>query len=181
MARPGPQTERGKAIVRYNAATHGLTSPAPVVPGLERQEDWEDFVARFRSDFGPVGQLEEVLVEQIASTAWRHRRSVAFETTSLTTARKLARRDAAAALFSRERSASNDASSLGLEDSLNLAREKLDLILAIKSADTERTLTPIEAALLAEGVEDVVNTFYGSKLDIGTFTTAVLDNAGRTF
>ena len=30
----GPNTEEGKEVVRWNATRHGISSPAPVVPGL---------------------------------------------------------------------------------------------------------------------------------------------------
>ena len=36
----GPKTEEGKEVVRWNAARHGIRSPAPVVPGIEKAEDW---------------------------------------------------------------------------------------------------------------------------------------------
>ena len=35
-----PKTEGGKAVVRWNSTRHGISSPAPVVPGLEQAEDW---------------------------------------------------------------------------------------------------------------------------------------------
>ena len=38
MGRRGPQTERGKALVRRNAVTHGLLSESPVVDGVESPE-----------------------------------------------------------------------------------------------------------------------------------------------
>ena len=41
MNKGGPATEEGKEIIRWNAARHGIRSPAPVVPGIEKAEDWE--------------------------------------------------------------------------------------------------------------------------------------------
>jgi hypothetical protein len=38
----GPRTEEGKEVVRWNATRHGMRSPAPVVPGVEKAEEWED-------------------------------------------------------------------------------------------------------------------------------------------
>ncbi|CAA9410286.1 MAG: hypothetical protein AVDCRST_MAG55-1294 [uncultured Rubrobacteraceae bacterium] len=35
----GPTTKNGKAVVRWNATRHGISSPAPVVPGMEDRED----------------------------------------------------------------------------------------------------------------------------------------------
>jgi hypothetical protein len=36
----GPKTEEGKEVARWNATRHGIRSPAPVVPGIERKENW---------------------------------------------------------------------------------------------------------------------------------------------
>ena len=33
----GPKTAQGKAVVRWNATRHGISSPQPVVPGLENK------------------------------------------------------------------------------------------------------------------------------------------------
>ena len=33
----GPNTQEGKEVVRWNATRHGISSPKPVVPGLERR------------------------------------------------------------------------------------------------------------------------------------------------
>jgi hypothetical protein len=38
----GPITPSGKAVVRWNATRHGISSPKPVVPGMEKLEDWEE-------------------------------------------------------------------------------------------------------------------------------------------
>jgi hypothetical protein len=35
----GPNTQAGKEVARWNATRHGIRSPAPVVPGLEKAED----------------------------------------------------------------------------------------------------------------------------------------------
>jgi hypothetical protein len=32
----GPKSEKGKEVVRWNATRHGISSPAPVVPGVEK-------------------------------------------------------------------------------------------------------------------------------------------------
>jgi hypothetical protein len=41
MPKGGPATQEGKEVVKWNATRHGISSPKPVVPGLEKQEDWE--------------------------------------------------------------------------------------------------------------------------------------------
>ena len=55
----GPKTAEGKAVVRWNATRHGISSPAPVVPGLEKQEDWETHLEGIMENLSPVGHLED--------------------------------------------------------------------------------------------------------------------------
>jgi hypothetical protein len=42
MLKGGPATQEGKEVVKWNAVQHGIRSPEPVVPGVEKKEDWED-------------------------------------------------------------------------------------------------------------------------------------------
>jgi hypothetical protein len=55
----GPKTAQGKAVVRWNAARHGISSPKPVVPGLETQEAWESHFEGIMENLSPVGHLED--------------------------------------------------------------------------------------------------------------------------
>jgi hypothetical protein len=79
MAKTGPRTRAGKAVVRQNAVTHGLRSSSPVIAGRERQRDWEQHRAGLASDLAPVGALEEQLVELVAGLLWRLRRVPGYE------------------------------------------------------------------------------------------------------
>jgi hypothetical protein len=69
----------GRAVARFNAATHGLTAETPVIPGVERQEDWDAFRASLVEQLLPVGALELELAERIASLLWRLRRPARYE------------------------------------------------------------------------------------------------------
>jgi hypothetical protein len=42
LTKGGPATQEGKEVVKWNATQHGIRSPAPVVPGIERTEAWEE-------------------------------------------------------------------------------------------------------------------------------------------
>jgi hypothetical protein len=42
MSKGGPATQEGKEVVKWNSMQHGICSPAPVVPGIERTEAWEE-------------------------------------------------------------------------------------------------------------------------------------------
>jgi hypothetical protein len=76
----GPKTAQGKAVVRWNATTHAITSPRPVVPGLENTEDWESHLEGIMENLSPVGHLEVTLAERVALQSWRLHRVTRFET-----------------------------------------------------------------------------------------------------
>src|SRR5688572_1356273 len=79
MAKRGPRTAAGKAAVRQNAVQHGILSSAPVVHGLESEEDWHAFRSDMIASLAPVGAIESALAERIVSTFWRLRRVERFE------------------------------------------------------------------------------------------------------
>src|SRR5215212_2401911 len=83
MNKGGPVTEEGKEIVRWNATRHGIRSPAPVVPGVEKQEDWEDHRDGVLESLSPVGHLENVLAERAALLSWRLNRVIRYETETI--------------------------------------------------------------------------------------------------
>jgi hypothetical protein len=76
----GPNTAQGKAVVRWNATRHGISSPKPVVPGLEKQEDWESHLEGIMENLSPVGHLEITLAERVALLSWRLHRVTRYET-----------------------------------------------------------------------------------------------------
>jgi len=76
----GPNTEEGKAVVRWNATRHGISSPEPVVPGLENTEDWMRHREGILGNLSPVGHLEVTLAERVALLSWRLHRVTRYET-----------------------------------------------------------------------------------------------------
>jgi len=76
----GPATQNGKAVVRWNATRHGISSPAPVVPDLEKREDWESHREGILENLSPVGSLEVTLAERVALLSWRLHRVTRYET-----------------------------------------------------------------------------------------------------
>jgi hypothetical protein len=83
LAKGGPATQEGKEVVKWNAVQHGVRSPAPVVPGMERAEDWELHLAGTLDSLSPEGHLETVLAERVALLSWRLHRVVRYETESI--------------------------------------------------------------------------------------------------
>jgi hypothetical protein len=76
----GPNTEEGKEVVRWNATRHGISSPAPVIPGLEKEEDWQEHKDGILENLSPVGHLEINLAERVALLSWRLHRVTRYET-----------------------------------------------------------------------------------------------------
>jgi len=83
VIKEGPVSEAGKEVVRWNATRHGIRSPAPVVPGVEKVEDWEEHRAGILENLSPEGHLELVLAERVALLAWRLHRVIRYETESI--------------------------------------------------------------------------------------------------
>jgi vacuolar-type H+-ATPase subunit H len=83
--RGGPVTPEGKKKVSKNRLCHGLLSEAVVVDtrytllGYETQENYDRLLADLVSHLKPVGPIEEMLVDRIASCYWRLRRAVMAE------------------------------------------------------------------------------------------------------
>jgi hypothetical protein len=69
----GPKTPEGKAVARLNAVKHGLLSQQVLLPG-EDAAALIELGERVRAEWQPVGQLEDMLVEEIIAGFWRLRR-----------------------------------------------------------------------------------------------------------
>jgi hypothetical protein len=89
----GPKTAQGKALVRWNATRHGISSPAPVVPGLEKGEDWQEHREGILDNLSPVGHLEVTLAERVALLSWRLHRVTRYETESIAISQKQVEED----------------------------------------------------------------------------------------
>jgi hypothetical protein len=83
VSKGGPATQEGKEVVRWNATRHGIRSPAPVVPGVEKVEDWEEHRDGVLESLQPEGHLETVLAERVALLSWRLHRVIRYETETI--------------------------------------------------------------------------------------------------
>lgn len=79
----GPKTEAGRAAVRLNPVKHAVLSQTPVIPLVEREEDWRRLRTGIFEYFAAEGMMEEALADQIAMLVWRRHRLVRFETESI--------------------------------------------------------------------------------------------------
>ena len=70
----GPRTPEGRDAVRYNALKHGILSQSLIPEAMapyESREEFEELHATLRDEFAPANSVEELLVEQIATSFWR--------------------------------------------------------------------------------------------------------------
>ncbi len=93
MPAGGPRTEGGKEVARWNATRHGIRSPAPVVPGLEKPEDWQEHRGGVLESLSPEGHLEFTLAERAALLSWRLHRVTRYETETISLAQEAIEND----------------------------------------------------------------------------------------
>jgi hypothetical protein len=75
----GPRTTEGRAAVRLNAVTHGLTAKS-VLLRHETAPDYHEIRAALIEDYAPATSQELMLVDQVAAGYWRTIRARRFET-----------------------------------------------------------------------------------------------------
>src|ERR671920_1687092 len=75
----GPKTPEGKEAVRLNANKHGLRSQEVLLPG-EDEEALKGLDENLRAELQPVGEMENLLVDNIVAAHWRLRRLRRVET-----------------------------------------------------------------------------------------------------
>lgn len=69
----GPTTPEGKSRSSQNARNHGLTATQLVIAAEDRAE-FDHFLADLQSEIRPQGQLQQILFDQLAASAWNLRR-----------------------------------------------------------------------------------------------------------
>jgi hypothetical protein len=74
----GPKSEAGKAKVRLNAVTHGLTAKTPLLSD-EDPEEFEALREGMYHELQPVGPLETMYVEWIVADLWCINRAIGYE------------------------------------------------------------------------------------------------------
>jgi len=74
----GPRTTEGKEKSRRNALTHGIFAKVLLLDG-ESGATYDALLQGYRDYFHPVGTVEEVHVEELATLKWRQRRLLQAE------------------------------------------------------------------------------------------------------
>ena len=78
----GPRTRQGKQKSSRNATKHGIFSKV-IILDSESKAEYEELLAGLRETLQPEGALEELLVEKLATTVWRHRRLLLAESAEI--------------------------------------------------------------------------------------------------
>ncbi len=78
----GPRTQQGKQKSSRNATKHGVFSKV-IILDSESKAEYEELLAGLRETLQPEGALEELLVEKLATTAWRQRRLLLAESAEI--------------------------------------------------------------------------------------------------
>jgi hypothetical protein len=76
--RGGPKTQKGKEKSKHNAVRHGIFSEVVLLKG-EPKDDLDCLLNGFHDFLEPNGTLENLLVDKLAATVWRHRRLIIAE------------------------------------------------------------------------------------------------------
>ena len=84
----GAKTLEGKLAISGNAINHGLLSNKLVLKG-ESQEEYHLLLNELLDSLAPVGALEKILIEKIATAIWKHKRLIAAENSSIELDRRL--------------------------------------------------------------------------------------------
>ncbi len=67
-------TPRTALVPSLNAVTHGLSARTRVIPGVESEDEWQEFQSRLVAAAAPADDLELALVERMVDLLWRLRR-----------------------------------------------------------------------------------------------------------
>jgi hypothetical protein len=152
----GPKNEGGKEVTRWNATRHGIRSPAPVVPGVEKAEDWVEHRDGVLESLSPEGHLELVLAERAALLSWRLNRVTRYETESIALFQEKAEDD----LADRRRFGSRVLGAAHPEDvrsNLKMARSDYRLLKRFPKLKDDKHLSSFDADRILWAVMEVTD------------------------
>jgi hypothetical protein len=85
----GPRTERGKAASNRNAVRHGILATKIVLETDDERAEFQALVQSCDAGFEPNGFLEQLLVEEVATTLWKLRTALGLEVRELSSRQNL--------------------------------------------------------------------------------------------
>ncbi|HZC19188.1 MAG TPA: hypothetical protein VE225_05730, partial [Rubrobacteraceae bacterium] len=159
----GPRTNQGKEVARWNAARHGIRSSAPVVPGIEKPEDWERHLAGTLGSLSPEGHLETVLAERVALLSWRLHRVTRFEREAIALAQERVEEDLAQVrLFSSDPGPSDPQA---VRSNLKAARARHRLLKRFPKLPDDERLSGFDAGSILWDVTEYTDQVAERKVD----------------
>jgi len=161
VSKGGPVTEKGKEIVRWNATRHGIRSPAPVILGIERKEDWEEHRDGVLESLQPEGHLELVLAEQVALLSWRLHRVVRYETEAIALYQERVEED----LAKERRFESGPDHPEAVRGNAKSAREEHRLFKRFAKMEDEKVLSSFDADLVIWGAVECADKVAEGEVD----------------
>ena len=78
----GPRTTIGKQRSRFNAVKNGLFAEVALLKN-ERREELDALLNGLMQDYEPIGMLEAIDVQKLATDYWRYRRLLRIETSEM--------------------------------------------------------------------------------------------------
>ena len=161
---PGPRTEEGKEVARWNATRHGINSPAPVIPGLEKAEDWEEHRSGVLDSLTPEGHLECVLTERVALLFWRLHRVTRYETESIALAQEKIAEDLARARRFDPDSGPSDPEVA--QANLKRAQAYYRLLKLLRKLDDDKRLSAHDAQNILWDVAEHTDAVYEGEVEV---------------
>jgi hypothetical protein len=166
MNKRGPQTEAGKNAVRLNAAKHAILSLSPVIPGVEREEDWLAHRDGVIESLRPEGYLELSLAERVALNLWRLNRAARFESETIAIDQDSIKEDFVPSprfdLPGRLREVAHGRDPLvDLEDEVRMASETENVLRAFAQLEDDAEVSET----MAETVLEALALYVGADLD----------------
>ena len=150
MPRRKPTSNVGTALARFNALRHGITSTAPVIPGVESVEEWGAHREAIVDAVAPQGGMESMLAERIAILSWRIQRVARYECSAIAAGRERVEFDYAR---SQERT-DNPPTVAEAEHRLEDARRCLAIIESLLETPPDTRLATVDAEKILEDLAE---------------------------
>ncbi len=150
MPRRKPTSDVGTALARFNALRHGITSSAPVIPGVESVEEWEAHYNAILDAAAPQGGMESMLAGRIAVLSWRLRRVARYECSAIAIGRERVEFD-----YARSTERTGDPATVAeAEDRLEDAQRCLDIIDSLLDTPPDTGLATVDVEQILEDLAD---------------------------
>jgi len=140
-------------VAALNATRHAVLSVVPVLPGVERAEDWDAHRDATIASLAPSGYLETILADRVASLFWRLGRVTRYETENAASSLETA--EAALAESSRFDVGSNlllGTTPTQIQETVEIRMETVRAFVTLREYEPDDTFPPERAEAVLEVV-----------------------------